>query len=108
MWKPKQIHHNPFIFQNEGISYIYSSFFMPQNEIEELKNISDFKLDYSYLDNQVKIILPGILSCNIKQENALKFTDINISDAGNIEKILLKIKLDKTGLDLCHQTGMLL
>ena len=102
MWKTKSVFKkNPFTFSNDEIFYVYSSFLLAEDEVIKLKsNISQ------------RFLMPGILSCNFSEKNALKYSKIDLKEIDSINRVLQKIKLDKTGMTTLgnnfYQTGMML
>ena len=88
MWKTKSVFKkNIFTFANDDIFYVYSSFLLADDEIEKLKN-----------GVGTRFLMRGILSCNYREENALMYSNLDVNEFGTIGRVLLKIKVDKSGL----------
>ena len=58
-----------------------------------------------------RLLSPGIVSCNIKEANALAYTSLGNSSASNaldvLGRVVFKIKIDRTGASYRDQEGQI-
>ena len=90
--------------------YVYNSTFMYSHQIEELQALVNDKILNSESDNSKNVgrrFSPGIISCNIKEKDALTYTSLAASaDTSSLTmfgRVMLKIKIDRVGASYKNQ-----
>ena len=80
MWKKSVFEQSPFFLENnKEIHYVYNSTFLYNEQIEELQALVKEKNQNSEIDSSKNVgrrFSPGIISCNIKEQDALSYTKL--------------------------------